>query len=106
MKPKCLRLIRILESIIEVRSFYYLIQLQVHSSSHCRFPGYSRPSQEKVIQQSDSGDESTIPPPPDMKESFECGSEDNEFLPNIWLPEGVLPGFKEACLSFYWVSVC
>lgn len=25
-------------------------------------------------------------------------------LPNIWLPEGVLPGFKEACLDFFWVS--
>jgi len=25
-------------------------------------------------------------------------------MPNIWLPEGILPGFKEACLEFYWVS--
>ena len=56
------------------------------------------------MQHSDPGDETTIPPP-SMKESFECGSEDDEFMPNIWLPEGVLPGFKEACLSFYWVSV-
>jgi len=24
-------------------------------------------------------------------------------MPNIWLPEGVLPGFKEACLDFFWV---
>ena len=24
-------------------------------------------------------------------------------MPNIWLPDGVLPGFKEACLDFYWV---
>ena len=66
--------------------------------------GYSYPSQEKVIQPSDSGEESTIPPP-SMKESFECGREDDDLMPNIWLPEGVLPGFKEASLSFYWVSM-
>jgi hypothetical protein len=24
-------------------------------------------------------------------------------MPNIWLPEEVLPGFKEACLDFFWV---
>ncbi|KAG1906072.1 uncharacterized protein F5891DRAFT_975532 [Suillus fuscotomentosus] len=56
---------------------------------------------EKEIQYSDSGDEFTIAPP-SMKESFECGSEDNDFMPNIWLPDGVLPGFNEACLSFFW----
>jgi len=26
-------------------------------------------------------------------------------MPNIWLPDGVLPGFKEACLDFFWVSL-
>ncbi|KAG2065852.1 hypothetical protein BDR04DRAFT_1107748 [Suillus decipiens] len=40
-------------------------------------------------------DEFTIAPP-SMKESFECGSENN-FMPNIWLPKDVLPGFKERC---------
>ena len=25
-------------------------------------------------------------------------------MPNIWLPEDVLPGFREACMDFYWVS--
>ena len=40
---------------------------------------------------------------PDMKESFECGWEDYDMMPNIWLPEDVLPGFKEACMDFYWV---
>ena len=23
-------------------------------------------------------------------------------MPNIWLPDETLPGFKEACLEFYW----
>ncbi|THU81631.1 thymine dioxygenase [Dendrothele bispora CBS 962.96] len=39
----------------------------------------------------------------DMKESFECGREDDKIQPNIWLPEGVLPGFQEACLDFFWL---
>lgn len=39
----------------------------------------------------------------DVKESFECGREDDLLQPNIWLPDGILPGFKEACLDFYWV---
>lgn len=40
-----------------------------------------------------------------MKESFEVGKENDDAMPNIWLPEVVLPGFKEACLTFYWVGV-
>src|SRR5438309_663748 len=42
--------------------------------------------------------------PRDVKESFEVGSEDNPDMPNIWFPADVLPGFREACLDFYWVS--
>ena len=41
---------------------------------------------------------------PDVKESFEVGREEDEVMPNIWLPDGVLPGFKEACLEFFWAS--
>ncbi|KAF7367059.1 Clavaminate synthase-like protein [Mycena sanguinolenta] len=40
---------------------------------------------------------------PDVKESFECGREEDELQPNIWLPDGTLPGFKEACLDFFWL---
>lgn len=25
-------------------------------------------------------------------------------MPNVWLPEGVLPGFNQACLDFFWVG--
>jgi len=75
--------------------------LAPHPDSGTHHRGYSYPSQEKVIQLSDSGDESTLAPP-SMKESFDCGSEHDKYMPNIWLPEGILPGFKEACLSFYW----
>ena len=24
-------------------------------------------------------------------------------MPNIWLPEEALPGFRQACMDFYWV---
>ncbi len=42
---------------------------------------------------------------PDVKESFECGWEESKSMPNIWLPDGTLSGFKEACLDFYWVGM-
>ncbi|KAF8736234.1 hypothetical protein AX14_000673 [Amanita brunnescens Koide BX004] len=65
--------------------------------------GYSYPFQEKAIWYPDSSkDSKVVVPPPSLKESFEVGSEDNDSMPNIWLPEGLLPGFKEACLAFYW----
>ena len=40
----------------------------------------------------------------DIKESFEAGREDDPVMPNIWYPDGVLPGFQNACMDFYWVS--
>jgi hypothetical protein len=40
----------------------------------------------------------------DIKESFEAGPDDDLAMPNIWYPDGILPGFKEACLDFFWVS--
>ena len=36
------------------------------------------------------------------QESYEIGSEDNSLMPNVWLPEDTLPGFREFGLSFYW----
>lgn len=37
-----------------------------------------------------------------MQESYEVGSEENTEQPPIWLPESVLPGFREFETSFYW----
>jgi hypothetical protein len=39
----------------------------------------------------------------DIKESFEVGREDNDVMANIWYPNSIIPGFKEACMEFYWV---
>ena len=67
--------------------------------------GYSAPGVEKVVQHvyDDKELRDLRAKAPDVKESFECGWEENAGMPNIWLPDGVLPGFKEACLDFYWV---
>jgi len=71
------------------------------------FIGYSAPGVEKVTQH--VYDETELAAlrakAPDSKETYEVGREDDPLMPNIWLPEGVLPGFKEASLDFYWASI-
>ncbi|KAJ8069313.1 hypothetical protein OCU04_002970 [Sclerotinia nivalis] len=39
----------------------------------------------------------------DYKESYEIGSEDNSAQYNIWLPEEILPGFRNDTLKLYWM---
>ncbi|RDB21864.1 hypothetical protein Hypma_011153 [Hypsizygus marmoreus] len=63
------------------------------------FTGYSPPGLEKISQVV----EGDLEKGKDVKESFESGREEDELMPNIWLPDGVLPGFKEACLDFFWI---
>ena len=68
--------------------------------------GYSAPGREKVIQFNDEGakaGDNRTDVQRDIKESFEAGREDDDEMPNIWYPNGILPGFKEACLDFYCV---
>jgi isopenicillin N synthase-like dioxygenase len=36
-----------------------------------------------------------------LKETFEIGSEENKANYNIWLPEDVLPGFREFALELF-----
>ncbi|KAI0972233.1 hypothetical protein F4678DRAFT_429696 [Xylaria arbuscula] len=70
--------------------------------------GYSWPGLEKVSQtvyaDGDEEKQKQIQSRevPDVKESYEIGSEDNPRQPNIWLPEDVLPGFREFMTRFYW----
>jgi hypothetical protein len=68
--------------------------------------GYSAPGKEKVVQDEAEAPAAAKSTAPDVKESFEVGREEDEHMPNIWLPNGVLPGFKEACLDFFWVRLC
>ncbi|KAJ7923514.1 thymine dioxygenase [Mycena leptocephala] len=74
-------------------------ELAPHPPSGTHHRGYSSPGREKVIQ----GAGNSRPAVPDVKEHFECGREANERSPNIWLPEGIFPGFKEGCLDFFWI---
>jgi len=78
--------------------------LAPHPPSGTHHRGYSKPGLEKVSQHVYDTEElaRNRAKAPDVKESFECGREDSLEMPNIWLPEGVLPGFKETCLDFYW----
>lgn len=36
------------------------------------------------------------------QESYEVGSEANNEQPNVWIPDKVLPGYKEFMMEFYW----
>ena len=67
--------------------------------------GYSAIGAEKVIQHLyDHGDILEARKKcADVKESFEVGREDDELMPNIWFSEDILPGFRETCLTFFWV---
>lgn len=70
--------------------------------------GYSWPGLEKVSQyihkdDADSDDEDAqLRQVQDCKESYEIGSETFAQQPNQWLPEEVLPGFREFMTGFYW----
>ncbi|KAJ7618700.1 thymine dioxygenase [Roridomyces roridus] len=80
-------------------------QLAPHPPSGEHHRGYSAPGREKVVQYGYGEDLNLAQAEgeaPDFKEHFECGSEPNVGCPNIWLPDGALPGFKETCLDFYY----
>ncbi|GJE85125.1 thymine dioxygenase [Phanerochaete sordida] len=78
--------------------------LAPHPTSGSHHRGYSAPGVEKVVNHIFDPEElkKRRAQAPDLKENFECGREDDPVMPNIWLPDGVFPGFKEACMDFYW----
>ncbi|KAJ2927753.1 hypothetical protein H1R20_g9337, partial [Candolleomyces eurysporus] len=77
--------------------------LAPHPPSGTHHRGYSAPGIEQVAKSVNISEGSeSLPTTSDIKESFECGKEDDSLMPNIWLPEDVLPGFREVCLDFYW----
>ncbi|KAL0953015.1 hypothetical protein HGRIS_007219 [Hohenbuehelia grisea] len=81
-------------------------QLAPHPPSGTHHRGYSAPGREKVYQLKDGEDEvgalqAAHRFTSDFKESFESGREGMPGMENIWLPESMLPGFREACLNFF-----
>ncbi len=68
--------------------------------------GYSYPGLEKVSQvlggnADDDEVQGKLREIKDCKESYEIGSEKNPAQPNQWLPEEVLPGFRDFTTEFY-----
>ncbi|KAI0346700.1 thymine dioxygenase [Trametopsis cervina] len=78
--------------------------LAPHPASGSHHRGYSAPGVEKVLHRIDEAGEIAKHRAAgmDVKESFECGREDNPVMPNIWPPEEALPGFRQACMDYYW----
>ncbi|KAF8801747.1 thymine dioxygenase [Phlegmacium glaucopus] len=89
-------------------------QLAPHPVTAYHQRGYSAPGREKVYhlkpdkdgKEEENTDTTTnaeeTEVQKDIKESFEVGREDDPVMPNIWYPDGVLPGFKDASLDFFW----
>jgi isopenicillin N synthase-like dioxygenase len=73
-----------------------------HPSEPWWHRGYSGIGLEKVSQKVfDKETISELRKVPDVKESYEMGREDNPQMPNIWLPEDDLPGFRDFFNRFY-----
>jgi len=84
-------------------------ELVQHPSYATHHRGWYAPGVEKVVQHLYDKDEvaSGRANTPDCKESFECGREDDPDMSNIRFPEGILPGFNDPCLEFYWkIELC
>ncbi|KAJ5221685.1 uncharacterized protein N7469_010572 [Penicillium citrinum] len=68
--------------------------------------GYSWPGLEKVSQAMSATDDQEriqhLREIPDIKESYDIGSDQNASQPNQWIPEEGLPGFREFMTRFYW----
>ncbi|KZW01187.1 Clavaminate synthase-like protein [Exidia glandulosa HHB12029] len=78
-------------------------RLAPHPPGYAVHRGYSWPGLEKVSNVYGHGaDVDKLRQVEDCKESYEVGSEGNEAQPNVWLPENVLPGFRDFTTSFYW----
>jgi isopenicillin N synthase-like dioxygenase len=78
-----------------------------HPDGYAVHRGYSYPGLEKVsnAMAKGEGDEEVVGglrEVVDCKESYEIGSEDNLDQPNVWLPEPILPGYREFMNNFYW----
>ena len=80
--------------------------LAPHPDGHKVHRGYSWPGLEKVSNAMGNEDDPGLPKSlrsvSDVKESYEIGSQWNKDQPNVWLPDGVLPGFREFMQDFYW----
>lgn len=78
-----------------------------HPNGHTPHRGYSGTGKErgavKTAHETDDEDlKQQYMSTADYKESYEIGSEENRVQYNIWLPEDVLPGFRDFTTRFFW----
>ncbi|PGH12097.1 hypothetical protein AJ79_04496 [Helicocarpus griseus UAMH5409] len=68
--------------------------------------GYSWPGLEKVSQAMSDKDDPELAEKlreiTDCKESYDMGSEEDNYQPNVWISENTLPGFRSFMVEFYW----
>ncbi|CAI7643926.1 gibberellin 20-oxidase [Penicillium manginii] len=91
------------------RKFFALSQADKDKAPHppqgWYHRGYSGIGREKVVQMEfDKERIAEKRKTPDVKESFELGNESDERMPNIWIPEDILPGFRAFFTKFF--EVC
>lgn len=76
-----------------------------HPPSGAHHRGWSSVGKEKVVQMVfDKKNVEELRKVPDVKESFECGNENNTKYYNIWPDEGDIAGFREFCQ--YYFKIC
>ncbi|PVH90423.1 putative leucoanthocyanidin dioxygenase, partial [Periconia macrospinosa] len=78
-----------------------------HPNGHTPHRGYSGTNKErgavKTAQETKDGDlQQQYTSTADYKESYEIGSEQNRVQYNIWLPENILPGFRDLTTRLFW----
>ena len=54
---------------------------------------------ESGIRKDSSTTDSEVDVGKDIKENFEARRENDPVMPNIWYPDGVLPGFNDVCMD-------
>ncbi|KAK2731314.1 hypothetical protein FQN55_004773 [Onygenales sp. PD_40] len=77
-----------------------------HPEESSVYRGYSWPGLEKVSQVLSEKDDPELAKKlreiTDYKESYDMGSEQDSYQPNVWISEDMLPGFRDFMMKFYW----
>ncbi|KAL9081098.1 MAG: hypothetical protein Q9157_000303 [Trypethelium eluteriae] len=78
-----------------------------HPQARIPHRGYSAPGREKAFSRDDILTNSEAMARAkrrirDIHETYECGDESNSVQTNIWLPEDVLPGFRDFSMKLFW----
>ncbi|KAI9666156.1 MAG: hypothetical protein M1821_004091 [Bathelium mastoideum] len=78
-----------------------------HPKARIPHRGYSAPGREKAFSDEEvsTNSEAVVQAKRqilDLHETYECGDESNPVQTNIWLPEEILPGFRQFSMTLFW----